>query len=123
MKINFNQIWNLHQNQKYNINELSDSLRNKEFQLNSKINILVNDIYEINNNLSQINEKLNLFNDLNKNLKKSNKIVWCKIETSLIQQKRNYEEFKSAKKENINSKNIQNPVKKIKKDFLDFNNN
>ena len=112
MKINFNQIWNLHQNQKSNINALSNSLRNKESQLISKINILDNDIYEINNNLSQINEKLNLFNDLNKNLKKSNKIVWCKIETSLIQQKRNYEEFKSAKKENINSKNIQNPVKK-----------
>ena len=122
MKINFNQIWNLHQNQKSNINALSNSLRNKESQLISKINILDNDIYEINNNLSQINEKLNLFNDLNENLKKSNNIDWCKIKTSLIQQKRNYEEFKSAKKENINSKNIQNPLnyfskKKLKKIF------
>ncbi len=101
-------------------------MRNKEFQLISKINNLDNDHYEINNNLSQINEKLNLFNDLNKNLKKSNNIDWCKIKTSLIQQKRNYEEFKSANKENLNSSNFLNTLniserKQMKNNLLEFN--
>ena len=61
--------------------------------------------------INYLSEKLNVFNDINKNIKKSNKKLGSKIKASLIKQKRNYEEYKTANKENLNEKIILNPIK------------
>jgi hypothetical protein len=61
--------------------------------------------------INYLSEKLNVFNDINKNIKKSNKKLSSKIKASLIKQKRNYEEYKTANKENLNEKIVLNPIK------------
>ena len=61
--------------------------------------------------INYLTEKLNVFSDINKNIKKSDKKLSSKVRASLIQQKKNYEEYKSANKENLNEKKILNPLK------------
>ena len=78
--------------------------------------------------INYLTEKLNVFSDINKNIKKSNDKLSSKVRASLIQQKRNYEEYKSANKENLNAKNVLNPIKYLtdknkitKNDLMDYN--
>ena len=60
--------------------------------------------------INYLTEKLNVFTDINKNIKKSNKKLSSKVRASLIQQKKNYEDYKSANKENLNEKKVLNPL-------------
>ena len=60
--------------------------------------------------INYLTEKLNVFSDINKNIKKSNKKLSSKVRASLIQQKKNYEDYKSANKENLNEKKVLNPL-------------
>ena len=60
--------------------------------------------------INYLSEKLNVFSEINKNIKKSNKKLSSKVRASLIQQKKNYEDYKSANKENLNEKKVLNPL-------------
>ena len=78
--------------------------------------------------INYLTEKLNVFSDINKNIKKSNDKLSSKVRASLIQQKRNYEDYKSANKENLNAKTVLNPIKYLtdknkitKNDLMDYN--
>ena len=117
---NFDILYELYNNYKLNINDFSNNLNYKEKEIGNiqdKIYIIIDKIDDI---LKCKYEILNKFNDIKKY--KNN----YKIRNSMIQQKRNYEEFKSANKENLNSSNFLNTLniserKQMKNNLLEFN--
>ena len=119
---NFDILYELYNNYKVNINDFSNALNYKEKEIGNiqdKIYIIIDKIDDI---LKCKYEILNKFNDIKKSNNKNN----YKIRNSMIQQKRNYEEFKSANKENLNSSNFLNTLniserKQMKNNLLEFN--
>ncbi len=119
---NFDILYELYNNYKVNINDFSNALNYKEKEIGNiqdKIYIIIDKIDDV---LKCKYEILNKFNDIKKSNNKNN----YKIRNSMIQQKRNYEEFKSANKENLNSSNFLNTLniserKQMKNNLLEFN--
>ncbi len=97
-------------------------LNNKEKGLKNNKEMLLKIIDKIDEVLKNKYENLNEIN-----IKKSNKKNNFKFRKSLVLHKRNYDEFKSANKENLNSSNILNTLKffseskKMKNKLLNFN--
>ena len=117
---NFDILYELYNNYKVNINDFSNALNYKEKEIGNIQDMIYIIIDKIDDVLKYKNEILNKFNDIKKY--KNN----YKIRNSMIQQKKNYEEFKSANKENLNSSNFLNPLnfserKQMKNNLLEFN--
>ena len=116
---NFNILYELYNNYKVNINDFSNALNYKEKEILNIQDMIYMIIDKIDDVLKYKYEK---FNDIKNSNNKNN----YKIRNSMIQQKRNYEEFKSANKENLNSSNFLNSLniserKQMKNNLLEFN--